>query len=176
MATNNELELNENIVDVDLSVLRKKRFRIDGDNNRILELNVSDVGIVARLSDSYPKLDELTTKAQSIGTEKPKKAKAETELEINEDEIEREEFQAMGNTLTEIDAEMRKIIDYIFDSNVSEVCAPFGNMYDPIEGQFRYEIIINTIANLYENNISKEATKIHQRIEKHTNKYTKKRK
>ena len=32
--------------DIDLSAIRKKRFRIDGDNNRFIELNTSDMNIL----------------------------------------------------------------------------------------------------------------------------------
>ena len=51
------------VVDIELGSLRKQRFRINGDNNRILELNTSDMGIITRLSELYPKLQELADKA-----------------------------------------------------------------------------------------------------------------
>ena len=77
--------------------------------------------------------------------------------------------------LRKIDDEMRSIIDYIFDAPVSAVCADSGSMYDPINGQFRYEHIINTLGNLYEVELSSEMDKVSARVQKHTNKYTKKR-
>ena len=39
------------VVDVDLGFVEKKRFRIAGDYNRMLELNVSDLNIFARLKE-----------------------------------------------------------------------------------------------------------------------------
>ena len=47
------------IQDIDLSSLRKKRFRIDGDNNRIIELNTSDAGFLVRLNKLYPKMRSI---------------------------------------------------------------------------------------------------------------------
>jgi hypothetical protein len=70
---------------------------------------------------------------------------------------------------------MRDLMDYIFDSNVSEICAPSGSMYDPINGQFRFEHIINILAGLYETDIESELTSIAKRVQKHTNKYSKRK-
>ena len=155
------------ITDIDLSVIEKKRFRIDGDDNRILELNTSDLNIIARLKDSYPKLMNLTQEAvkkfpeDGIDPESIDLANPDTLVPITE-------------FLSDIDTEMRELIDYIFDSNVSEVCAPSGSMYDPINGQFRFEHIIDCLSKLYESDIQGEAKQISTRIKKHTDKYTKK--
>ena len=54
---------NDNIVDIDLSVTERKRFRIDGDNNRILYLNTSDMGMVTRLEEAE---NQLTTIQKDI--------------------------------------------------------------------------------------------------------------
>ena len=37
---------------------------------------------------------------------------------------------------------MRELIDFIFQANVSSVCADDGTMADPLNGQFRFEHII----------------------------------
>lgn len=139
------------VIDIDLSVTKKKRFRIDKDNDRILELNTSDMTILSRLQDMYPKLEELSAKA--------------TTLDMDEDGVE---------TLKEIDKELREYIDYIFDSNVSEVCAPDGSMYDLFNGKFRFEHILDVLTALYEDNIERESSQMLARMRTHTDKYTKK--
>ena len=149
MATKN------NIVDIDLSVTNKKQFRIDGDDERIIELNTSDVSILSRLQDSYPKLDALGMKAMSISSE-----------ETNKEET--------VQILKEVDEQMRALLDFIFDSDVSEKCAPNGTMFDMFNGDFRFEHIINTLINLYENNLDKETKLMMKKIKKHTDKYTRK--
>ena len=45
-------------------------------------------------------------------------------------------------------------------------------MYDPINGKFRYEHIIDTLSGLYTEDISKGMKKISTRVKKHTDKYT----
>ena len=154
---------NNDIIDVDLSIVKKKKFRINGDNTKILELNVSDMGIVSRLDETYSKLIELQDKVASLA-------------EINEEANDREILSSTAQKLNEIDEEMRDLLDYIFQSNVSEVCGSEGSMYDPIEGTFRYEHIISALTKLYENNLNSEFAKIKKNISKHTAKYTKSRK
>lgn len=159
----------ENVVDMDLdlSATRKKRLRINGDNTKIVELNTSDVNILSRLSDAYPKLDKLDEKAKEISLEADK---------FNpDDEIDIEEMKSFSSKLKEIDNDMRAIVDEVFDSNVSEVCAPDGSMFDPFNGMPRYSHIITALLNAYEQNISEEAKKLNKNVQKHTRKYTKKK-
>jgi len=152
--------MQNDIVDINLSAIRKKRFRIDGDDNRILELNTSDLGVLSRIKEAYPKLQELNERA------------IQDWPNSDADHVGEEDYEAVVNVLKGIDTEMRQLIDYIFNSNVSEVCAPDGTMYDPIDGQFRFEHIINCLVALYENNIDLEVKQISNRVRKYTDKYT----
>jgi len=141
-----------NIVDIDLSVTKKKQFRIDKDDNRIIELNTSDMNILSRLQDSYPKLDALGTKAMSI-----------SETDSVEDTV---------SILKEVDGEMRSLLNNIFDSDIADICAPDGSMFDMFNGEFRFEHIVSTLIGLYETNIDNEYKLMVKKIKKHTDKYT----
>lgn len=154
--------------DISLDVIRKKKFRIDGDDSRILELNTSDLNILARLKEAYPKLVSL---ADNAFKNMPEIDNTAEDYNFMTDESTAEIVQA----LKDADKGMRDLMDYIFDSNVSEVCAPSGSMYDPINGQFRFEHIIGILAALYETDIEKEMTNISNRVKKHTSKYTKRK-
>lgn len=156
------------IIDIDLSAIRKKKFRIDGDDSKILELNTSDLNILSRLKESYPKLQSL---ARQAAERLPDQLDDDTEYE---NPFDNPKMNNIVDFLTSVDTDMRGIVDYIFDAPVSDLCAPSGNMYDPIGGQFRYEHIITVLTNLYENELSAEMGKISSRVQKHTNKYTKK--
>lgn len=149
----------ENIVDVDLSVIAKKKFRINGDESRILELNTSDLGIMSRIKEAYPKLMELQDEVVNIGN-------VDTEDEI-------ESISQIGDKLASVDMKMRDLLDFIFDSNVAEVCGKEGSMYDPVGGMFRYEHILDTLTKLYEKDINHEFNAMRTRVEKHTKKYHK---
>lgn len=147
---------------IDLTATRKKRFHVNrgsGDYG-ILELNTSDMSIINRLENLYPKLQKLSQDA----------AIKQLDKEGSDDE----RYTAkIAQALTKIDTEMRHIIDEIFDSNVSEVCAPYGSMMDPFNGDFRFEHIIDAISSLYENNINAEYKAMSEKMKKRTAKYTK---
>lgn len=143
-----------NIIDIDLSVTRKKRFRIDGDDNRVIELNTSDMTILNRLDEADRQLRELADKANF-------------ELADVEDEN-----RDIVKELLATDKQMREIIDYLFDAPVSDVCAPDGSMYDPFNGKYRFEHIMEALFVQYENNIAEEIKKMRKNVQKHTSKYT----
>lgn len=155
-----ETEVEPEIRNIDLSSTRKKRFTIDGDPNRVLELNTSDLTIVNRLEEMYPKLMELSRKAVN---QIPEDLNVATE----------DGLHTLSEVLADIDVEMRGNLDYIFDSNVSEVCAPTGSMYDPFNGKFRFEHIIEKLSDEYENNMKREYRRISAKVQKHTSKYVK---
>ena len=148
------------VQDVDLGFVDKKKFRIAGDYNRMLELNVSDMNIYSRYTQAYPKLKQFAEDAS-------KKVQA---INIDDDDA----MEKIAEFLTDIDKQMREQIDFIFDTNASEVCAPSGNMFDPINGDFRFEHIIGVLAKLYETGFEAEIAKFKNKTAKHTSKYTKK--
>jgi hypothetical protein len=154
----------EDIQDIDLSVIKKRKFRINQDNSKILELNVSDMRIATRLKEAYPRLnklmDEVADKFNSIPDD-------------DGDEINEDILNQVADAVDEIDNKMRDEINYIFDAPVSEVCGTDGSMWDPIDGSFRYEHIIDKLAKLYENNLDKEFMSMKRRVETKTGKYVK---
>ena len=145
-----------NIIDIDLSATRKKRFRIDGDDNRIIEINTSDMTILNRLDEADKRLRELAEYAN---------------FELTGDD---DKDKDVVKELLSTDKQMREIIDYLFDSPVADICAPDGSMYDPFEGKYRFEHIMEALFTQYENNISEEIKKMRKNVKKHTDKYTKK--
>lgn len=144
---------NDKIIDIDLSVTRKKRFRIDGDDDRVIELNTSDMNILLRLDEVEARLNNL---ADSVT--------------FSPDDTEHVEENV--KKLLATDTEMRELMDYLFDSPISAVCAPSGSMYDPFNGKYRFEHIIETLFALYEDNIEAEYKKMSKNVQKHTAKYT----
>ena len=106
---NTQVDNHQNITDIDLSVLERKKFRINGDDNRILALNTSDLNILSRLRNAYPKLMELTNDA----VEKwPKNIEGLEETELSP---ENKELNDVIDILADIDSKMRQLIDYIFE-------------------------------------------------------------
>lgn len=153
-----ELEIKSpanNTIDVDLEMPSKKRIRINGDDNLILYINTQDMLAMDRFRETYPKLIELANDASAKLTDDFK------------------DFDAIAQALREIDTQMKEYMDYIFNANVSETCCADGSMYDPFDGQFRFEHIFEVLFKLYSDSVSKEFSKMATRIKRHTDKYTK---
>ena len=159
----NPTTVNNEIIDLDLSVTKKKKFRFDHDDTRIIELNTSDMGIIGRISEAYPKLTALQDKASKM-----------MEGLHDDDAYLEDDLKLIGARLSEVDNEMRQIIDEIFSADVSAKAAPDGSMYDPFDGTYRFEHIITLLMSQYEKNLQDEYAKIERQVKSHTDKYTKK--
>lgn len=159
----NPTTVNNEIIDLDLSVTKKKKFRFDHDDTRIIELNTSDMGIIGRIAEAYPKLTALQDKASKM-----------MEGLHDDDEYLEDDLKLIGARLSEVDNEMRQIIDEIFNADVSAKAAPDGSMYDPFDGTYRFEHIITLLMSQYEKNLQDEYAKIERQVKSHTEKYTKK--
>ena len=145
----------DGVVDIQLSIDNRKQFRINGDDKRIIELDISDFGILNRLRESYPRLQELGVKG--------------FEFDEDDENIKLGEFM---DSLNAINDEMISIIDYIFDAKVAKVCADGKPLYNMVAGKFIFEIILDTLFNLYSDNIRAELGQMSQRMKSHTDKYT----
>lgn len=145
-----EKEMPKDVIDISLDTVTKQRFRINGDNTAIIELNTSDLGVLDRLESGLTNLEKEMADIAAISDD-----------DMN-----------LSKKLKEADKRMREYVDYIFDSPVSEVCGRGGTMYDPKNGKFRYEAIIEGLLQLYTDNINEEAKLIASRVKKHTDKYT----
>lgn len=153
----------------DISLSSKKSFRIDGDNDRIIYLDVSDMNILVRLEEVYPEIRKLAVEA----TEKV--SNINTSKDSDEDSEDSNGLTDLSKILTDIDKSMREKVNYIFASDICDICVPNGNMFDPVNGEFRFEHLIGVLTTLYANNIEGEFKKIQSRVKKHTAKYTGKR-
>lgn len=159
----NVKEIKDNVIDLDFGAIARTKIRINGDNTKVIELNLSDMGIISRLSDTYPKLNELQAEVGSLAS-----------AEINEDD--ENSILKLSEDFKVIDNKMKDLVNKIFDFDVCTVLCDGGSMYDPINGMYRFEYIIDKLSNLYENNMNEEFKRIRTRMDKHTAKYTKKRK
>lgn len=140
-----------------ISLSRKKSFSIDGDINRIIQLDTSDMNIMVRLEETYPEIQQLAIEAVD---------------RIVASKDSEDENSSLTAVLKDIDNKIREKINYIFASDVADACEPTGNMYDPIEGDFRFEHIIQTLLNVYADDILAGFKQMQARVKKHTAKYT----
>lgn len=148
--------LANDIVDISIAPKTKKRFRIDKDNNKIIELDISDINMVPRLDEMIPKLETITDEYTDV------------DVDDEEDGINAEAKLA---ALRDAEKKMREAIDYIFDSNVCDIICGNTSIFSPINGKFKFEYILATLTGLYEENMKVEAGKLQAQISKHTAKY-----
>ena len=146
---------------IDLSALKKKQFDVNG---KVLELDTADLNILARFQSMYPTLYEEGAKLAKI-----------EDMVKNSTADDGQNLTDMVQVLNDADKAMRDAIDFIFDSNVCEICIDHGSLFDPINGEYRFEHVINALLPLYEKDLQEETKKIQQRVKKHTDKYTKKK-
>lgn len=146
-----------NIVDIQLATSSKKKFRIDGDDNRIIELDVTDLSILNRLRECYPKLNSLAIKGFDMNDE------------AGEDAL--TAFDNVMLALNNVDKEMRELLNYLFDSDIADLCSP-EPLYNMCNGEFRFEHVLNVLFTLYTDNIQAEFNKMTARMSAHTQKYT----
>lgn len=153
-----------NIINLDMSESARRKIWINGDNTKVIELNLSDMGIITRLNDAYPKLDELSAEVREMAS-----------AEIPEDD-DATALSIMAEQFKSINEKMCDLVDMIFDYPVSAVCCDGGSMYDIVAGQYRFEYIIDKLSALYEDSINEEYKRMQKRMATHTNKYTTTRK
>lgn len=146
MALLDENKNNDGIIDLNIDGIKRTAFRINGNNDAILELNLSDVNIGKRLEKGYQQLHDEIVKISEIP----------------------DGDENLSEKLSEADKAMREYLDYIFDSNVSEVCGSGGSMYDLKDGEFRFEHIISALVKLYDENLKKEYDLMKLRLQKYT--------
>lgn len=149
------------IIDISIAPGKIKKIRIDGDDNRIVKIDVSDNNIIVRTSEKLPELKELDKRVREMRD--AEKQESETE----------EEILSFAEEYKAIDQKMKMCIDYIFDSDVSEACCGNASMYDFIDGYMRYEIVFDHLRRLYDSEQAYELKKIKERVSKHTAKYGK---
>ena len=146
------------INNIDLSKTDRQRFSINNDPDRVVWLNLSDVGIAARFQEYNPKFFEILEKIEKVSKET-----SDDEQGVDE----------LISTLKQADIEMRELMDKLFDAEVSKACAPDGTMYDLFDGKFRFQIIIEALAQLYNDNLDTELNALKKKADKSTKKYHK---
>lgn len=135
-----------NVITIDDGIKTYDIANKEGEILSSFSFNPSDTNIVDRYEKAVEKLAEFIPSIQS----------AEKEVEL----------------FKELDAEVSKIIDGIFNSNISErffcIMGPFSPMED---GRFFLEVALESVGKVIESEIGKRVSKMNSKIQKHTSKY-----
>ena len=155
------------IKNINLNLNTKQRFTVDGDANKVIELDTHDINVAKRLSESINMMDELRDKWNEL-TEKSAQV-------VEGKEITLETNDELTQLLDELETKMRGIVDFIFDSEgLCDIILGNSSIFTPVNGKTKYEQIIDGITGLYEDSIKAETEKLNKRkIANKTAKYVK---
>lgn len=131
----NNLEFNDGL----------ERLAINGDENRIIIINPTDISVIKRYNEVIPQLDELTEKYKEVPQDKT--------IEI----------------ISELDKKAREIIDYIIGSPVSETVFGTANCLSYAGGQTIFENFLTAYMDYMTPTIKSEYDKSQKRVKKYTN-------
>lgn len=151
-----------NVVDLELPI-EKRAFRFGKDDNRIVWINTADFGFIERLPEAYKKLEDLQSRATDI-TEGISGDVEDTDSVMSN-------LNTMGSRLKTFDAEMRKVIDELFNAPVSAAAAPDGSMYDLYNGSPRFDLILTVLIEQFGTRYKEELAKVRANVSKRTGKY-----
>lgn len=137
--------------------IRTKTFTIDDDPNRVIELDPSDMGVIGRLDEAIPKIDAVMNEFVEAGKKMSEDGGA-----------------GFGALLKDFDTRMREIVNTVFDYDVCTVCVPKGTLLDVVSDsdKFKFEVIIESLSKVYEDTIIGDLTRVKNRMNEHTKKYT----
>jgi hypothetical protein len=162
-----------NIIDLDIDGSEKQKFRIAKDDNRIIELDLSDTNILVRLNAAIPIINNLSKKWDDLSVAAKDASNAfEDDTELSENAM--NHINKFSNAFEGLEKDLREQINYIFDYDVCTPIAQNRSLFDVHNGIFRYEQIVDKLTDLYEKSIKDESENIRKRMTKHTNKYLKK--
>ena len=154
----------DDIIDIQIKGIGKKRIRVNGDDSKIITVNPNDTKILERLTTGYPQYMEWHD--EYIKTLESKEAIGDTSS--------LEYWKEIAKVLSTIDNKLRELIDYIFNVNISNVLDDDGSMCDVLEtGETRFDTILFEFLQFYGDNIANNFKKMKERSKSHTNKYVK---
>ena len=162
----------EQIQNINLNINTRKKFSIDGNPNKIIELDINDINIAKRYADSIERMKSLSKIYDEMKA---------TMNDLNAETVANEDtaltaINKFSEQMGALETEMRDIIDFIFDSPISDIILENTSAFSPVQGKYvKYEQILEVLSNLYTKSIKADMDKINKRnISKYTTRYVKK--
>lgn len=122
-----------------------KTYALNGDENNVIKINVSDINILKRAKEVQSFIDSLG------------------------------DIQPTPEKLTELDAVLREKIDYVFGSDVSEAAFGATNCFSLLDdGRFLFQAFLEALLPVIADDIKKSGAKISGNAQKYIKKSPKK--
>lgn len=131
-----------------------KEFTINGDENRVIRFNPSDIAILKRLDEAKNKILEAMQVEKDI------------ELDVEGKPI--ETLENASKVVKHIDDTIKEQINYVFDYNVSDVVFGKQSPMANIKGLPLYVRFMESVKPVIESAMKEEAEKSRKRVNKYT--------
>lgn len=131
---------------------------IDGDETRIIRLDLNDIGVFSRFDAALPALEKVEEHFRALN-------------ESADDDV--KNMQNYSRAMAAAEADLTDIIDGIFNAKVCAVCAGGCSLFALDNGEFLYERIVAAVAGLYGDRLKNQVAARKKRMSKHTAKYGK---
>lgn len=135
-----------------------KEFMINGDKNRVIRFNPADINLLERFDKAYKSIEE-----------EQRRIEKDIELKTNGKPVEeQEDYEQALEVIRRLNQFIKDQIDYIFDSEVSDVI--FGNQspMSTVKGRPFFERVFDAIQPILEKEITAERKASEKRISKYT--------
>lgn len=131
-----------------------KEFSINGDVNRVIRFNPSDLAIIKRLEEAKNKISESMN--------------IKDDIELDNEGKPVDSLENYSKVISHIDNVIKEQINYIFDSDVANVI--FGNQSPlaNIKGKPLYERFMESVMPEIKKAVEEEAKESRKRVEKYT--------
>lgn len=130
-------------------------FTLQNDPNRVIRFNPADFGIIERIKKAYDEIDNAT--------------KFDTDIDLKADGTPLELVGQAADIVSDMDNIIKRQVDYIFNSPVSEMV--FGNQspMGMVNGVPLYERFLSTLIPVIQEEVKAEMAASQKRISKYTN-------
>lgn len=131
-----------------------KEFSINGDENRVIRFNPSDLAIIKRLEEAKNKISESMA--------------IKDDIELDNEGKPVDSLENYSKVISHIDNVIKEQINYIFDSDVANVV--FGNQSPlaNIKGKPLYERFMESVMPEIKKAVEEEAKESRKRVAKYT--------
>lgn len=140
-----------------------KSFMVQNDPNRVIRFSPADYGLIERIDTAGKRMQDAV-----------KKIGVDIELRSNGEPL--EDIEAVAEVIREVNKVIFEQVDYIFNSQVSEIV--FGNQspVSTVKGKFLFENFMNAVTPYLVQELETEQKASNARIKKYTSQVKKKKK
>ena len=131
-----------------------KEFSINGDENRVIRFNPSDLAIIKRLEEAKNKISESMA--------------IKDDIELDNEGKPVDSLENYSKVISHIDNVIKEQINYIFDSDVANVVFANQSPLANIKGKPLYERFMESVMPEIKKAVEEEAKESRKRVAKYT--------